>query len=78
MLEMRIKTEADQYRMIMQNRFNEEIIFGSEVVFKHIDSEQYLHGSYECSDFSTDSFKLKLAPLLSSLSVFKLSPYQTF
>lgn len=53
-----MKTEADQFDIIIQNRFNEEIIFGAEVIFKHIDSEEYLFGSYQCSDFSTDAFKV--------------------
>jgi hypothetical protein len=33
-----MRTEGDQYELIMKNRFNEEIIFGAEVIFKHIDS----------------------------------------
>lgn len=74
----RIKTEANQYHIIKLHRFNEEIIFGAEVMFKHIDSDQYLMGSYQCSEFSPDAFKLQLTDLLSSQNIFKLQPYQTF
>jgi inositol 1,4,5-triphosphate receptor type 1/inositol 1,4,5-triphosphate receptor type 3 len=70
LLAPRMRTEADQYNIIIQNRFNEEIIFGAEVIFKHIDSEEYLFGSYQCSDFSTDAFKVQLVKLLSSSTVF--------
>lgn len=38
-LVLRLKTEADQYKLVMQTKMNEEIIFGSEVLFKHIDSD---------------------------------------
>jgi hypothetical protein len=38
LLAPRMRTEGDQYELIMKNRFNEEIIFGAEVIFKHIDS----------------------------------------
>jgi inositol 1,4,5-triphosphate receptor type 1/inositol 1,4,5-triphosphate receptor type 3 len=62
----------------MQNRFDEEIVFGAAVIFRHVDSEQYLQGSYECSEFATDAYKLQLAAHLSSLVTFKLMPYQTF
>lgn len=57
---------------------NEEIIFGSEVIFKHIDSDQYLLGSYKCSEFSTDAFKLELTKYLSSLAIFKIQPYHSY
>jgi inositol 1,4,5-triphosphate receptor type 1/inositol 1,4,5-triphosphate receptor type 3 len=73
-----MRTESDQYNIIIQNRFNEEIIFGAEVIFRHIDAEEYLFGSYQCSDFSTDAFKVQLVKLLSSSTVFQLLPYQTF
>jgi len=57
---------------------NEEIHFGSNVIFKHMDSEKYLFGSYHCSEFSMDAFKLKLSEQLSSHTIFKLCPYQTY
>lgn len=40
---------------------NEEVLFGAEIVLKHIDSEYYLVGSYNCSEFCTDAFKLELS-----------------
>ena len=45
---------------------NEDILFGSETVFKHVDSDYFLVGSYNCSEFSTDAFKLELSEHLSS------------
>ena len=73
-----MRNEADQYNNIIQSRFDDEILFGAEVIFKHIDSEEYLFGSYQCSDFSTDAFKVQLVKLLSSSTVFQILPYQTF
>ncbi|CAD8077595.1 unnamed protein product [Paramecium sonneborni] len=74
----RAQTEASQYYTTIQSRINEEILFGAEVVFKHQDSQRYLFGSYVCSEVAMDSFKLKLSPQLSSLTIFKLAPYQTY
>lgn len=77
-LSLRLKTEADQYKLVMSHKMNEEIIFGSEVLFKHIDSDQYLLGSYKCSEFSTDAFKLELTKYFSSLGIFKIQPYHSY
>lgn len=65
-LELRLRTEADQYKLVIQNKMNEEVLFGAEIVLKHVDSEYYLVGSYNCSEFCTDAFKLELSPYLSS------------
>ena len=96
-LVLRLKTEADQYKLVMQTKMNEDIIFGSEVLFKHIDSDQFLlgklmggqrkyspypvakrSGSYKCSEFSTDAFKLELTKYLSSQAIFKIQPYHSY
>jgi inositol 1,4,5-triphosphate receptor type 1/inositol 1,4,5-triphosphate receptor type 3 len=87
-LVLRLKTESDQYKLVMQTKMNEEIIFGSEVLFKHIDSDQFLLGSfilattslgsYKCSEFSTDAFKLELTKYLSSQAIFKIQPYHSY
>ena len=57
---------------------NEDILFGSETVFKHVDSDYFLVGSYNCSEFSTDAFKLELSEHLSSQAVFKILPFNTY
>ncbi|CAD8078308.1 unnamed protein product [Paramecium sonneborni] len=77
-LKSRVQTEASQYYTTIQSRMHEEILFGAEVVFKHQDSERYLFGSYVCSEVAMDAFKLKLSPQLSSHTIFKLAPYQTY
>lgn len=77
-LSLRLKTEADQYKLVMTHKMNEEILFGSEMIFKHIDSDQYLLGSYKCSEFSTDAFKLELTKYLSSQAIFKIQPYHSY
>ncbi|CAK78094.1 unnamed protein product (macronuclear) [Paramecium tetraurelia] len=77
-LKSRVSTEASQYYTIIQSRMHEEILLGAEVVFKHVDSQRYLFGSYDCSEVAMDAFKLKLSPQLSSHTIFKLAPYQTY
>ncbi|CAD8065958.1 unnamed protein product [Paramecium primaurelia] len=77
-LKSRVQTEASQYYTIIQSRMHEEILLGAEVVFKHVDSQRYLFGSYDCSEVAMDAFKLKLSPQLSSHTIFKLAPYQTY
>ena len=57
---------------------NEDILFGSETVFKHVDSDYFLVGSYNCSEFSTDAFKLELSEHSSSQAIFKILPYNTY
>ena len=44
----------------MKNKLKEEVLLGSEIILKHLESGYYLVGSDDCSDTRTDSFKLKL------------------
>lgn len=68
----------EQYLSIVQSKINEEVLFGQEIVFKHVDSEEFLSGSYTCSEFSTDAFKVELQSIISSDSLFKLKPFNTY
>ncbi|CAD8053653.1 unnamed protein product [Paramecium sonneborni] len=68
----RVKSEKEQYLAMIENKMNEELYFGAEAIFKHIESGYYLVSSDECSDQRSDSFKIKLQPYLSSNIIFKL------
>lgn len=57
---------------------NEEVLFGAEVIFKHIESDAYLVCSDQCSDYRTDSFKLELSDQFSSHMIFKIQPFHSF
>lgn len=74
----RMKTEQDQFKMQVAIRMEEEVVFGAEVVLLHLDSQCYLQGSYECSEYATDAFKVQLGAALSSEILFRLLPYQSF
>lgn len=57
---------------------NEHILFGDDVIFKHVDSGTYLSGSVRCSDGGLGSFKVELSESLSSMLVFKLLPFRSY
>ena len=56
----------------------EDICFGAEVVFKHIDSEHYICGSHDCAKSGVGAFKIFLSPNLSSDIVFTLLSNRTY
>jgi len=57
---------------------NEEVLFGAEIVLKHVDSEYYLSGTYNCSEFCTDAFKLQMSQYLSTHAIFKILPSYSY
>jgi inositol 1,4,5-triphosphate receptor type 1/inositol 1,4,5-triphosphate receptor type 3 len=63
---------------MIQTKMNEDILFGAEVIFKHVESETYLMCSDQCSDFRTDSFKLELSAQLRSSVIFKIQPFHNY
>ncbi|KAM3129578.1 hypothetical protein pb186bvf_018329 [Paramecium bursaria] len=77
-LEQRMKTEQEQYDLIIQSRMNEDIIFGAEVIFRHLDSGYWLQGSYQCSEFAIDAFKLMIVDQLNTQILFRLMPHQKY
>jgi len=56
----------------------EYVKFGEDVVFKHVDSHDYLSGSVRCSDGGLGAFKVELATTLTPDLVFKLEPFRSF
>lgn len=77
-MRQRLKTEIDQYFIMIQTKMNEDILFGSEIIFKHVESDTYLMCSDQCSDFRTDAFKLELSTSLSSAVIFKIIPFHSY
>lgn len=63
---------------MIQNKMNEPILLGAEVIFKHIESESYLISSENCSLSRADSFRLELSSELCSAMIFKILPCNTF
>lgn len=45
---------------------------------KHIDSESYLSGCFECSQGGIGGFKIILTERLSSQIIFRVESYQSF
>ncbi|KAM3147677.1 hypothetical protein pb186bvf_000005 [Paramecium bursaria] len=70
-LSQRLQSEKEQYNNIVKNKLKEEVLLGSEIILKHLESGYYLVGSDDCSDTRTDSFKLKLQENLSSQIIFR-------
>ena len=54
------------------------VLFGDDVVFKHVDSHDYLSGSVRCSDGGLGAFRVELSELLSTDLIFKLEPFRSF
>lgn len=77
-LQGRAKTEREQFEDIVMKKKGEDIYFGAEVVFKHIDSEHYICGSHDCAKSGVGAFKIFLSPNLSSEIVFTLLSNRTY
>lgn len=56
----------------------ENVFFGSNVMFKHIDSDSYLQGTIEPSGGDNGAFAVRVSKTLSSTLIFKLEPYRSF
>lgn len=56
----------------------EIIKFGEDVVFKHVDSQEYLSGSVKCSEGGLGAFKVELTKQLQKDLVFKMHPFRSF
>lgn len=74
----RLDTEKKLFEANIENSKDQPVKFGSEIVFKHIDSGSYLSGCFECSEGGTGKFKVVLSEVLNSLIVFRLESYQSF
>ena len=74
----RAKTEREQFEAIVAKKKGEDIYFGAQVVFKHIDSGYYICGSEDCARSGVGAFKIFLSPHLSSDIVFTLLSNRTY
>jgi hypothetical protein len=54
------------------------VTYGSEVVFKHIESGDYLSGIFMAADIGEGAFKLELEKDLSSNLIFKLDSHRSY
>lgn len=54
------------------------ISIGSEIVFEHLDTSEYLSGSFNCPDQPYDSFKIKIKSNIRSMNLFKILPANSF
>lgn len=59
-------------------RMGENVKFGEDVVFRHVDSLDYLSGSVRCSDGGLGAFRVELSDKLLINLVFKLYPFRSF
>ena len=50
----------------------QHVVFGEDVVFKHVDSHDFLSGSVRCSDGGLGAFRVELSDILSTDLIFKL------
>ncbi len=63
---------------IILRRMGEYVKFGEDVVFRHVDSLDYLSGSVRCSDGGLGAFRVELSDKLLINLVFKLYPFRSF
>lgn len=54
------------------------VTFGSDVIFKHIDSETYLSGTIRPSTGTNGAFSVEVTKNLSESLVFQLMPFRSF
>ena len=64
--------------MALFRKMGQYVLFGEDVVFKHVDSHDYLSGSVRCSDGGLGAFRVELSEHLSNDLVFKLEPFRSF
>lgn len=74
----RAKTEQEQFKAIITDKKGKEINFGDKVVFKHLDSQYYMYGSFDCAKSGIGAFKLELRNELSEKIIFQLMSYRTY
>jgi hypothetical protein len=54
------------------------VTYGSEVVFRHIESGEYLSGVLKAADIGEGAFKLELVKELSSFLYFRIISHRSY
>jgi hypothetical protein len=69
---------SSNFLSYIHRKMGEYVKFGEDVVFRHVDSLDFLSGSVRCSDGGLGAFKVELSDQLSQNLVFKLYPFRSF
>jgi hypothetical protein len=54
------------------------ISFGEKVIFRHLDSQYYMYGSFDCASSGIGAFKIELKKELSEKVIFRLLSFRTY
>lgn len=73
-----MKSFVHSMYLFIFRRMGEFVKFGEDVVFRHVDSLDYLSGSVRCSDGGLGAFRVELSDKLLINLVFKLYPFRSF
>lgn len=74
----RSKTEEERFKTMIADKRGNNISFSDKVIFRHLDSQHYLYGSFDCAASGIGAFKIELRKELSEKIVFKLIAYRTY
>lgn len=62
----------------MKAKAGKEIRYGSEVIFKHVESQSYLRGILKAADTGEGAFKIEVTEKLSSQLIFRLTSHRSY
>jgi hypothetical protein len=54
----RAKTEEEQFKAMCLDKRGKGISFGEKVIFRHLDSQYYIYGSFDCASSGIGAFKI--------------------
>lgn len=54
----RAKTEEEQFKAMCVDKRGNGISFGEKVIFRHLDSQYYMYGSFDCASSGIGAFKI--------------------
>ena len=74
----RAKTEEEQFKAVIQDKRGKNISFGDKVIFRHVDSQYYIYGSFDCASSGIGAFKIDLRKELSEKIIFQLYAHRTY
>lgn len=74
----RAKTEEEQFKALVSEKRGKVISFKDKVIFRHLDSQYYMYGSFDCASSGVGAFKIELKKELSEKIIFQLMSYRTY
>lgn len=77
-LESRAAGEISALETTLVTKAGKEIKYGSEVIFRHIESRSYLSGLLQAANSGEGAFKIEVSEKLSSFVIFKLVSPRSF